>query len=306
MSRLAHGEQNVTVPALQRRDELGELARAFNVFARNTASLEHTTRLLREKTTQMEIDRLERQGLERDRRLLHSQKMKAVGQLTGGLAHDFNNLLAVIIGFCPELVQPDERDAPRISRALKAAERGALLTQRLLAFSRKQALNPQAVALQPLLENVCELMRHSAPRIVASRNRSAVACLAGVDRCRATGKRDYQPGDERPRRYGGAVRRYRATNLGTSGSARSDGRRQDMVALEVIDHGCGMSQEIKAQVFEPFFTTKQTGSGSGLGLSMVYGFVRQSGGRVAIESAPGQVAGHRSFAATASHGSGGG
>lgn len=69
---------------------------------------------------------------------------------------------------------------------------------------------------------------------------------------------------------------------------RSDGRRQDMVALEVIDHGCGMSQEIKAQVFEPFFTTKQTGSGSGLGLSMVYGFVRQSGGRVAIESAPGQ------------------
>ncbi len=69
---------------------------------------------------------------------------------------------------------------------------------------------------------------------------------------------------------------------------RSDGRRQDMVALEVIDHGCGMSQEVKAQVFEPFFTTKQTGSGSGLGLSMVYGFVRQSGGRVEIENAPGQ------------------
>lgn len=80
MSRLAHGEQDVSVPALQRRDELGELARAFNVFARNTASLEHTTRLLKEKTSQMEIDRIERQGLEEA--LLHSQKMKAVGQLT--------------------------------------------------------------------------------------------------------------------------------------------------------------------------------------------------------------------------------
>lgn len=95
MTRLAHGESDVSVPALQRRDELGELARAFNVFARNTASLERTSRLLKEKTSQMEIDRTERQGLEEA--LLHSQKLKAVGQLTGGLAHDFNNLLAVII-----------------------------------------------------------------------------------------------------------------------------------------------------------------------------------------------------------------
>jgi signal transduction histidine kinase len=138
MSRLAHGEQDVSVPALQRRDELGELARAFNVFARNTASLEHTTRLLKEKTSQMEIDRIERQGLEEA--LLHSQKMKAVGQLTGGLAHDFNNLLAVIIGSL-ELTDPSH-DAPRITRALKAAERGALLTQRLLAFPAKQSLTP--------------------------------------------------------------------------------------------------------------------------------------------------------------------
>ncbi|MBN0009158.1 hypothetical protein JTL71_34070, partial [Pseudomonas aeruginosa] len=128
--------------------------------ARNMASLEHTTRLLKEKTNQMEIDRIKRQELEEA--LLHSQKMKAVGQLTGGLAHDFNNLLAVIIGSL-ELVEPDARDAPRLSRALKAAERGALLTQRLLAFSRKQALHPQAAAMAPLLENLSELMRHSLP-----------------------------------------------------------------------------------------------------------------------------------------------
>ncbi|HDY5346059.1 TPA: response regulator [Klebsiella pneumoniae] len=286
MSRLAQGEPNVSVPALQRRDELGELARAFNVFARNMASLEHTTRLLKEKTNQMEIDRIKRQELEEA--LLHSQKMKAVGQLTGGLAHDFNNLLAVIIGSL-ELVEPDARDAPRLSRALKAAERGALLTQRLLAFSRKQALHPQAVAMAPLLENLSELMRHSLPATLSLEiEAQSPAWPAWIDVGQlenalinlVMNARDAMAGRD-------GVIKIRTWNQRVS---RSSGQRQDMVALEVIDHGCGMSQAVKARVFEPFFTTKATGSGSGsgLGLSMVYGFVRQSGGRVALESAPGQ------------------
>jgi signal transduction histidine kinase/CheY-like chemotaxis protein len=284
MSRLARGEQDVSVPGLQRRDELGELARAFNVFARNTASLEHTSRLLREKSTQMEIDRTVRQGLEEA--LLHSQKMKAVGQLTGGLAHDFNNLLAVIIGSL-ELVSPESPEMPRISRALKAAGRGALLTQRLLAFSHKQALHPQAVEMQPLLENLAELMRHSLPAtLTLSIEAQSPAWAAWIDVGQlenaiinlVMNARDAMEGQS-------GVIRLRTWNQRVT---RSDGRRQDMVALEVIDSGCGMSQAIKAQVFEPFFTTKPTGSGSGLGLSMVYGFVRQSGGRVEIESAPGQ------------------
>ncbi|EOE2557334.1 ATP-binding protein [Enterobacter hormaechei] len=284
MSRLAHGEQNVSVPALQRRDELGELARAFNVFARNTASLEHTTRLLKEKTSQMEIDRIERQGLEEA--LLHSQKMKAVGQLTGGLAHDFNNLLAVIIGSL-ELTDSASPDAPRITRALKAAERGAMLTQRLLAFSRKQSLQPHAVEMKPLLENLSELMRHSLPAtLTLDIEAQTPAWPAWIDVSQlenaiinlVMNARDAMEGQN-------GVIKIRTWNQRVT---RSDGRRQDMVALEVIDHGCGMSQEVKSQVFEPFFTTKQTGSGSGLGLSMVYGFVRQSGGRVEIESAPGQ------------------
>ncbi|WP_165466914.1 ATP-binding protein [Enterobacter cloacae] len=284
MSRLAHGEQDVSVPALQRRDELGELARAFNVFARNTASLEHTTRLLKQKTTQMEIDRIERQGLEEA--LLHSQKMKAVGQLTGGLAHDFNNLLAVIIGSL-ELTDSASLDAPRITRALKAAERGAMLTQRLLAFSRKQSLHPHAVEMKPLLENLSELMRHSLPAtLTLDIEAQTPAWPAWIDVSQlenaiinlVMNARDAMEGQN-------GVIKIRTWNQRVT---RSDGRRQDMVALEVIDHGCGMSQEVKSQVFEPFFTTKQTGSGSGLGLSMVYGFVRQSGGRVEIESAPGQ------------------
>ncbi|AEN63078.1 integral membrane sensor hybrid histidine kinase [Enterobacter soli] len=284
MSRLAHGEQDVSVPALQRRDELGELARAFNVFARNMASLEHTTRLLKQKTSQMEIDRIERQGLEEA--LLHSQKMKAVGQLTGGLAHDFNNLLAVIIGSL-ELTDPASPDALRINRALKAAERGALLTQRLLAFSRKQSLNPHAVEMKPLLENLGELMCHSLPAtITLDIEAQSPAWPAWIDVSQlenaiinlVMNARDAMEGQS-------GVIKVRTWNQRVT---RSDGRRQDMVALEVIDHGSGMSQEVKSQVFEPFFTTKQTGSGSGLGLSMVYGFVRQSGGRVEIESAPGQ------------------
>ncbi|MEO3740907.1 Signal transduction histidine kinase [Kosakonia oryzendophytica] len=379
MSRLAHGEQDVSVPALQRRDELGELARAFNVFARNTASLEHTSKLLKEKSTQLEttfhamrdgfalfdnqgclvvwnpqyplllgltaqalqrgqhyqmllrqvsdfpahvqenlarplpkaqelrladnrtielrfspvpgrgmvnvvLDRTERKGLEEA--LLHSQKMKAVGQLTGGLAHDFNNLLAVIIGSL-ELVDPASPDAPRISRALKAAERGALLTQRLLAFSRKQSLHPHAVDMQPLLENLGELMRHSLPTTLAldiEAQHPAWPAWIDVGQLEnaiinlVMNARDAMEGQS-------GVIKIRTWNQRVT---RRDGRKQDMVALEVIDHGCGMSQEVKAQVFEPFFTTKQTGGGSGLGLSMVYGFVRQSGGRVEIESAPGQ------------------
>lgn len=284
MTRLAHGESDVSVPALQRRDELGELARAFSVFARNTASLEHTTRLLKEKTSQMEIDRTERQGLEEA--LLHSQKLKAVGQLTGGLAHDFNNLLAVIIGSL-DLVNPESPDAPRVNRALKAAERGALLTQRLLAFSRKQSLHPHAVELKTLLENLGELMRHSLPATLTLEiEAQSPAWPAWIDVSQlenaiinlvmnARDAMDGQAGTIKIRTWNQRV-------------TRSDGRKQDMVMLEVADRGSGMSQAVKAQVFEPFFTTKQTGSGSGLGLSMVYGFVRQSGGRVEIESAPGQ------------------
>lgn len=284
MSRLAHGEADVTFPALQRRDELGELARAFNVFARNTASLERTSRLLKEKTTQMEIAQTERQGLEEA--LLHSQKLKAVGQLTGGLAHDFNNLLAVIIGSL-ELVNPDSPDAPRIQRALQAAERGALLTQRLLAFSRKQSLHPQAVELKTLLEELSELMRHSLPATLALEiEAQSPAWPAWIDVSQlenaiinlVMNARDAMEGQT-------GIIKIRTWNQRVT---RSSGQRQDMVALEVIDHGSGMSQAVKSQVFEPFFTTKQTGSGSGLGLSMVYGFVRQSGGRVEIESAPGQ------------------
>lgn len=379
MTRLAKGEKEVSVPAQQRRDELGELARAFNVFARNTASLEHTSRLLKEKSTLLEttfhamrdgfalfdsdgflvvwnqqyplllgldpqrlqrgqhylgllkqvtplqehmlgnlsrplpkpqelrladgrtielrfspvpgrgmvnvvLERSERKALEEA--LVHSQKMKAVGQLTGGLAHDFNNLLAVIIGSL-ELTATDSPDAVRIQRALKAAERGAQLTQRLLAFSRKQSLHPRAVAMKSLLENLDPLMRHSLPvHLTLNVEAQQPAWPAWIDV------------NQLENAIINLVMNARDAMEGRSGEikirtwnqrvVRGEGRKQDMVVIEVADTGHGMTDEVKAQVFEPFFTTKQTGSGSGLGLSMVYGFVRQSGGRVQIESEPGK------------------
>jgi len=374
MTRLAQGQRDVSVPALQRRDELGELARAFNVFARNTASLEQTSKLLREKSNQLEstfqamrdgfalfdgdgqlivwnaqyplllgidarqlhrglhyqrlltpvaarpiehidaqeikladgrtielrfsplpqrgmvntvLERTERKTLEEA--LVHSQKMKAVGQLTGGLAHDFNNLLAVIIGSL-ELTSNslhDEIQAPRIHRALKAAERAAQLTQRLLAFSRKQSLNPRAVAISALVENLQELMQHSllsGQHLITEMQQPG--WLAWIDSgqlenallnlvVNARDAMEGQPGEIRLRVYN-----QRRT--------QEEGEKRDYVVLEVIDHGSGMSAEVRTQVFEPFFTTKSPGNGSGLGLSMVYGFVRQSGGLIELETAPGQ------------------
>jgi signal transduction histidine kinase len=221
----------------------------------------------------MEIDRIERQGLEEA--LLHSQKMKAVGQLTGGLAHDFNNLLAVIIGSL-ELTDPASPDALRINRALKAAERGALLTQRLLAFSRKQSLNPHAVEMKPLLENLGELMCHSLPAtITLDIEAQSPAWPAWIDVSQlenaiinlVMNARDAMEGQS-------GVIKVRTWNQRVT---RSDGRRQDMVALEVIDHGSGMSQEVKSGSSSRFSppTDRQR---QWVGLSMVYGFVRQSGG----------------------------
>lgn len=282
MTRLAQGQRDVSLPALQRRDELGDLARAFSVFARNTASLEHTSRLLKEKSDQLESTCTERKALEEA--LVHSQKMEAVGQLTGGLAHDFNNLLAVIIGSL-ELIAPlslDAQTAQRVRRALKASERAAQLTQRLLAFSRKQALHPKAVQVAALAENLQELMNHSLPpgqSLVVEAQQPGWLAWVDVGQLENALINLVVNARDALGSQGGEIK-IRVYNQTTTEG--------DRVTIEVIDGGCGMSDEVRAQVFEPFFTTKAVGSGSGLGLSMVYGFVRQSGGKVELETAVGQ------------------
>ncbi|WP_220273074.1 ATP-binding protein [Klebsiella pneumoniae] len=176
--------------------------------------------------------------------------------------------------------------AVRLSQVVGALEYKSE-AERLLAFSRKQALHPQAAAMAPLLENLSELMRHSLPATLSLEiEAQSPAWPAWIDVGQLENALINLVMNARDAMAGrGGVIKIRTWNQRV---IRSSGQRQDMVALEVIDHGSGMSQAVKARVFEPFFTTKATGSGSGLGLSMVYGFVRQSGGRVALESAPGQ------------------
>lgn len=229
--------------------------------------------------------------------LRQSQKMEAVGQLTGGLAHDFNNMLTGIIGGL-DLAQRRMKagraeDAYRfMDAAIASAERAAALTHRLLAFSRRQSLDPQPVDIGALTASMEDLLRRTlgegielsvvhAPdlwraRADANQLESAILNLA-------INARDAMPD--------GGKLTIAAENL-TLDQPRRQGRDElasgDYVVLSVRDTGAGIPESIRAKVFDPFFTTKPIGQGTGLGLSMIYGFVRQSGGSVAIDSEPGQ------------------
>ncbi|MGN2251777.1 PAS domain-containing protein [Frateuria sp. GZRe12] len=231
--------------------------------------------------------------------LRQSQKMEAVGQLTGGIAHDFNNLLTVIGGNIDMAKSRAERAGqlePRVAAALENAQRGAeraaALTQRLLAFSRRQPLQPRPLDLNKLVLGMCELLRRSLGetielevstgpglwRVEADPNQLEAAILNLV-----VNARDAMPSGgrmiiETSNAY------LDASYVGNNGET-TPGRH---AVVCVTDTGCGMSEETRARVFEPFFTTKEVGRGTGLGLSMVYGFIKQSGGHVQIESEPGR------------------
>ncbi len=228
--------------------------------------------------------------------LFQAQKMESVGQLTGGLAHDFNNLLAVMIGNM-ELADETIIENPRNSRdllrkALNAAERGALLIQRLLAFSRRQALSPKIVDVNILIAGLSEILEHSlGDGIEVRRELEDDPWLVRVDPSQlesvmlnlALNARDAMPS-------GGLLTiRTRNDRFAAETVAGKDPLSAgDYVTIEVCDTGSGMSPEVLDRIFEPFFTTKDTGRGSGLGLSMAYGFVRQSGGAIKAESEAGK------------------
>jgi PAS domain S-box-containing protein len=228
------------------------------------------------------------EALERTREaLVMSQKMETIGQLTGGIAHDFNNLLAAILGSLELMKKRVNLDDPKVVRlvdnAMQGALRGASLTQRMLAFARKQDLKPVVVDVPDLVRGMTSLLKFDAgirietrfpmglPKVKADANQLELAILN-----LAVNARDAMPN-------GGAI-----TIAARADHDESSGQAKRHVALSVTDTGCGMDEETLKHAQEPFFTTKGVGKGTGLGLSMVNGLAEQSGGRLVLKSQPGE------------------
>jgi signal transduction histidine kinase/CheY-like chemotaxis protein len=229
-----------------------------------------------------------------EEQLRHSQKLEAVGRLAGGVAHDFNNLLTAIIGYS-ELIEKRAAGTTQEQAQLirKAGEQAAALTRQLLAFSRKQLLDPRVLDLNMLVRDMEKLLQ----RVIGEGIRIEIETTAQIARVRADPNQLEQvllnlgvnARDAMPR--GGTLRITTQDVALTESEITARGLEVlagKYVALVVSDNGSGMDPETRARIFEPFFTTKGPGKGTGLGLATVYGIVKQSGGGITVDSAVGQ------------------
>ena len=274
--QLAAGDLAARVAAPLPRGELGELMAVLNGTAQS-----------------LEQQRDAIAGL--SQQLQQSQRLEAIGQLTGGIAHDFNNLLTVVMGNAELLTEQhqDQPDLRLLSEMIShAAQRGAELTQRLLAFARKQALDPLPVDVNLLLSGLDALLRRTlGEHIEIELVHGAGLWPALVDQGQlenallnlCLNARDAMPS-------GGRLTLETSNTLldGDYATRHDDVLPGQYVMLAVSDTGLGIKPEHLQRVFEPFFSTKEKGKGTGLGLSMVYGFIKQSAGHVGIYSEPGQ------------------
>ena len=233
---------------------------------------------------------------DREEQLRQSQKMEAIGRLAGGVAHDFNNLLTAIIGYTDMIAEREDLDAStsrEVGEIRRAADRGAALTRQLLAFSRKQFLNPTVINVN---ESVAGLL-HMLPRLIGDHIQTEARLGTGLGFVKADGSqieqvivnlvlnaRDAMPGGGHITIETGNVK-LDEERLLEEGLALAPG---DYVMLAITDTGVGMDEATRAQAFEPFFTTKAKGKGTGLGLATVYGIIDQSGGSIAMDTAPGR------------------
>jgi nitrogen-specific signal transduction histidine kinase len=239
------------------------------------------------------IDISERKSLEQQ--LLHAQKMESIGQLAGGIAHDFNNILAAIVGFGSILqmkMQDDDPSREYVNQILTSAERAASLTQSLLAFSRKQVINPKDISLNESIRNVERFLARIIGEDIAlttALSTDMLTIYADVMQIEqvlmnlATNARDAMPTGGRLMIETGRVMLddayVRTKGYGTPGP---------YAVLNVSDTGAGMDEQTQEKIFDPFFTTKELGRGTGLGLAIAYGIVKQSNGFINVYSEPGK------------------
>ena len=287
ISQTLETEQLAPVERLRNdQSEFGRLARLIRDFFGQRENL------LAEIAERKEAQEALRQSGEQ---LRQSQKMEAVGRLAGGVAHDFNNLLTAILGYAELLaVRPDLDASARqnVETIQKAGRQAAAVTHQLLAFSRKQILQPRVIDLNALIVDFEKILRRvigehielrNGPHATNTRVRADPNQIEQVILNLGVNARDAMP-------RGGVL------NIGTSNvefdADEAHQHAPDMepgayVLLQVSDTGHGMEEEIRTRIFEPFFTTKGPGKGTGLGLSTVYGVVKQSGGTICVDSAPG-------------------
>ena len=230
---------------------------------------------------------------ETERQLRQAQKMEAVGQLTGGIAHDFNNILTVIMGTIGILTEEvsNRPDLAAITQMIdEAAERGAELTKQLLAFARKQPLQPRIVDINTLIVSASKLLRPTLGERIAIETKLEEGCNAFVDPSMLTSTIINLAVNGRDAMPDGGRLTIEASNVfldQTYASVNRDAAPGAYVMIAVSDSGCGIPAAIRDKVFDPFFTTKGVGKGTGLGLSMVYGFVKQSNGHLKLYSEEG-------------------
>ncbi|MBE1528910.1 signal transduction histidine kinase/ActR/RegA family two-component response regulator [Sphingopyxis sp. OAS728] len=258
---------------LARNEQLFESDRAMQLEAavkERTAELAHANDALRGEM-------IEREAAEAQ--LRQAQKMEAVGQLTGGIAHDFNNMLAVVVGGLELAQRAPEKASRHLANALDGANRAADLTRRLLTFARSEPARPEMVTIDDCIASFGELIERTiGDRIALTLDLQAAGHACWVDRQQfenallnlAVNARDAMNGN------------------GSLTIQTLDDGEGKALAVRVIDTGCGMSPEVLERVFDPFYTTKPAGQGTGLGMSQVFAFCRQSGGEVQISSTEGE------------------
>ncbi|MGI9482123.1 MAG: PAS domain S-box protein [Hyphomicrobiales bacterium] len=231
---------------------------------------------------------------EAEEKLKQAQKMEAVGQLTGGIAHDFNNLLQIVLGnlqLVESSLKEDEQAHRRAIEAMDAASRGSQLTRQLLAFARRQSLAPEITSVNKMIDGVSHILDRTIGGTVELKiDLMEGAPQVSVDRSQlessllnlSINARDAMPSGGRLTIETSAA--YLDEEYASTHSEVEPGH---YVMVAVSDTGCGIPESVVDNVFEPFVTTKDVGEGSGLGLSMVYGFIKQSGGHIKVYSEPG-------------------